>query len=266
MKTDYDNQNSLPAELYDEDYFLSACEGFDEFKLTRGSQLSPRLKKSLECANIEPGMKVLDIGCGRGEIVSACSKLGAYTYGIDYAPAAVNISRISKENNNQVSLADAKSLPFPKHYFDRVLMLDVVEHLFPWELEKTFQQVFRVLKHDGLMVIHTAPNAWYDLYAYPFVRLFRTIVGQGHLYPANPRALNVSINLDVHVNEQSALSMWVNLRKSGFNSKVWLDSPKLNRNESLLLSIIRKFLFRVPPFRWFFQREVFAVARRKARP
>ena len=133
MKTDYDNQNSLPAELYDEDYFLSACEGFDEFKLTRGSQLSPRLKKSLECANIEPGMKVLDIGCGRGEIVSACSKLGAYTYGIDYAPAAVHIRRISKENNNQVSLADAKSLPFPKHYFDRVLMLDVVEHLFPWE-------------------------------------------------------------------------------------------------------------------------------------
>lgn len=265
MKTEHDNRKSLPAALYDEKYFLSACEGFDEFKSTRGSQLSPRLRKSLGYANIKPGMKVLDIGCGRGEIVNACSKLGACTFGIDYSSAAVHISRLGEESNNQVSLADAKNLPFPPHYFDRILMLDVVEHLFPWELEKTFQQVLRVLKHDGLMVIHTAPNVWYDLYAYPFVRLFRIILGQGHLYPANPRALNVSVNLDVHVNEQSALSMWLNLRKSGFNSKVWLDSPDLNRNESVWLTGFRKFLFSTPPFRWFFQREVFAVARRKTK-
>ena len=91
------------------------------------------------------------------------------------------------------------------------------------------------------------------------------ILGQGHLYPANPRALNVSVNLDVHVNEQSALSMWLNLRKSGFNSKVWLDSPDLNRNESMWLTVFRKFLFNTPPFRWFFQREVFAVARSKTK-
>jgi len=69
--------------------------------------------------------------------------------------------------------------------------------------------------------------------------------------------------LDVHVNEQSALSLWLALYKSGFVSKVWLDSPIQNRSESLFLSFIRKVLFGLPPFRWFFQREIFAVAKRK---
>ena len=263
MNTDHDNLPSLPAGLYDEKYFLSSCEGYDEFNSTSGAQLSPRLRESLECANIESGMKVLDIGSGHGEIISSCSNLGADAYGIDYAAAAVNISRLSEEKNNQVSLADAKDLPFPHNYFDRVLMLDVVEHLFPWELQRALQQVFRVLKQDGLVIIHTAPNAWYDLYAYPFVRLFRIMLGQGHSYPTNPRALNVSVNLKVHVNEQSALSIWLHLRKSGFSSKVWLNSPHQNRNESAWLSGIRKFLFGALPFRWFFQREVFAIAWRK---
>jgi len=263
MNTNHDHLPSLPARLYDEKYFLSSCEGFDEFNSTSGTQLSPRLQKSFEYANIESGMKVLDIGSGRGEIINACSSLGADAFGIDYAAAAVNISRLIETNNTQVSLADAKNLPFPHNYFDRVLILDVVEHLFPWELQRTLQQVYRVLKKDGLVVIHTAPNAWYDLYAYPFVRLFRVMLGQGHSYPANPRALNVAVNLDVHVNEQSALSMWIHLRKSGFSSKVWLDSPLQNRNESVWLSGIRRFLFGTPPFRWFFQREVFAIAWRK---
>ena len=265
ISTDHDNLPSLPAGLYDEKYFLSSCEGFDEFNSTSGVQLSLRLQKSLEYANIESGMKVLDIGSGRGEIISACSKLGADAYGIDYAAAAVNISRLSEENNSQVSLADAKDLPFPHNCFDRILILDVVEHLFPWELQRALQQVYRVLKQDGLIIIHTAPNAWYDLYAYPFVRLFRIMLGQGRSYPANPRALNVAVNLEVHVNEQSALSMWLHLRKSGFSSKVWLDTPAQNRNGSAWLSGIRKLLFGAPPFRWFFQREVFAVAWRKTK-
>ena len=71
MNTDHDNLPSLPAGLYDEKYFLSSCEGYDEFNSTSGAQLSPRLQESFECANIESGMKVLDIGSGRGEIISA---------------------------------------------------------------------------------------------------------------------------------------------------------------------------------------------------
>jgi hypothetical protein len=101
---------------------------------------------------------------------------------------------------------------------------------------------------------------WYDRYAYPVVRLVRTLMGQGARYPEDPRAL-VPANLDVHVNEQSVLSLRRTLRRAGFRSRVWLDTPPQHRDEGFFLRSARTILFNWPPFRWFFEREVFAVAR-----
>ncbi len=261
------NRPSLPPSLYTEEYFRSACEGFDEFNETQGERLSRRLATAFALAKVTPGMNVLDVGCGRGEIVRHCARLGADAFGVDYAPVAVSLSQqaVSGEEHASgktgVAQADAKILPFPAAYFDRVLMFDVVEHLYPWELHTAMLEVRRVLIPGGLFVVHTAPNVWYDRYAYPFVRLFRTLGGEGGKYPANPRALNVAVNVEVHVNEQSGLSLWSALRAAGFAPKqVWLDSPPQNRSESRLLAALRVVFFEWPPFRWFFEREVFAVA------
>ncbi len=255
---------SLSPDLYTEEYFRGACEGFHEFNETRGERLSRRLQAAFALAEIIPGMRVLDVGCGRGEILRHCTRLGAHACGVDYAPAAVSIAREGSGENtvteNPVSRADAKALPLPDEEFDRVLLFDVVEHLFPWELQQALLEARRVMKPDGLLAVHTAPNAWYDRYAYPFVRLFRILCGQGAAYPANPRALNVAANVDVHVNEQSAFSLWLTLRRAGFRGRVWLQSPPQNRIEPGLLTALRNVFFALPPFRWFFQREVFAVA------
>jgi ubiquinone/menaquinone biosynthesis C-methylase UbiE len=257
---------SLPSTLYTEDYFLTACEGYTEFVESEGEHLSRRLASAFEVASVEPGMVVLDVGCGRGEIVRHCARLGANAYGIDYASVAVEMSRdlIAKVDDADglmgVAQADAKHLPFPGDYFDRVLMLDVVEHLYPWELHKALLDVRRVLKPDGMLVVHTAPNRWYDRYAYPVVRTVRRLMGQGRLYPRDPRAFGVAVNQDVHVNEQDMLSLRRTLQKAGFRSKVWLDSPPQKRDESALLAALRQVAFGWPPFRWFFEREVFAVA------
>jgi hypothetical protein len=51
------------------------------------------------------------------------------------------------------------------------------------------------------------------------------------------------------------------LRRAGFRAQVWLDTPPQNRGEGPLLAAARYILFNWPPFRWFFEREVFAVAR-----
>jgi hypothetical protein len=64
----------------------------------------------------------------------------------------------------------------------------------------------------------------------------------------------------VHVNEQSMMSMMRALRKAGFRGKVWLESPPQRRHENPVLAGLRFMAFRMPPFRWFFEREVFAVA------
>jgi ubiquinone/menaquinone biosynthesis C-methylase UbiE len=249
---------------------LTACEGYDEFKTSEGQQLSRRLKAAFEIAAITPGMNVLDVGCGRGEILRHCAQLGANAFGIDYAVVAVNMSRdivagtYDAPGKTGVAQSDAKKLPFPTAYFDRVLMFDVVEHLYPWELDVALAEVQRVMKPGGRFIVHTAPNLWYDRYAYPAVRAFRTALGQGAKYPANPRAFLVDHNQDVHVNEQSMLSMRRTLTRAGFAAKVWLDSPPQGRQNPMLIDLMRTAVFRLPPFRWFFEREVFAVAWKKA--
>jgi ubiquinone/menaquinone biosynthesis C-methylase UbiE len=255
--------------LYTQDYFLTACEGYDEFIASEGEHLSRRLDAAFALAAIEPGMKVLDVGCGRGEILRHCARLGADAYGIDYAVVAVQLSQdIVQTTTNApgktgVAQADAKKLPFPTHRFDRVLLFDVVEHLHPWELQHALAEINRVLKPDGRLIVHTAPNIWYDKFAYPIVRLFRTALGQGARYPRDPRAFLVDVNQDVHVNEQSMLSMRRVLAQAGFSSRVWLDSPPQRREKSWAVHLLRRAVFTLPPFRWFFEREVFAVAAKR---
>ena len=263
---------SLSPELYTEEYFLTACEGYEEWIDSEGEHLSRRLESAFAVAEVSPGMAVLDIGCGRGEIIRHCAQLGADAYGIDYAPVAVRMTRdlIAAEHDAPdpppgrmgVGRSDAKKLPFPSASFDRALMFDVVEHLYPWELQAAFEEVRRILKPGGRLIVHTAPNRWYDTYAYPVVRAVRTLMGQGSDYPRNPRQFGVAVNEHVHVNEQSKFSMHAALREAGFEARVWLDSPPQNRDESATLATLRRVAFGWVPFSWFFEREVFAVAKK----
>lgn len=256
----------VPSDLYDQAYFLSACEGYEEFVASEGRALSRRLQAAFAVAGIEPGMRVLDVGCGRGEILRHCTHLGAMAHGIDYAAAALSMARqtLNREVSARIYRADAKWLPFANETFDRVLLFDIVEHLHPWELDQALRETHRVLHADGRLIIHTAPNAWYDRYAYPLVRLVRTMMGQGARYPRDPRSI-IPVNADVHVNEQSILSLRRVLRRNGFRGQVWLSTPPQNRQEGWILRAARHVLFHWLPFRWFFEREVFAVAQ-KSKP
>ncbi len=262
-----DREPPVPAGLYTEEYFRTACEGYDEFNASEGEQLSRRLRAAFELAEVLPGMRVLDVGCGRGEILLHCAQPGAFACGVDYAPAALRLAQqvvtsLDPQAPGRIALgqANARRLPFAGASFDRVLLFDVVEHLHPWELQATLLEVRRVLKPQGRLIVHTAPNLWYDRYAYPLVRLVRRLMGQGAQYPRDPRQFLVDANEHVHVNEQSLLSMRRVLRRAGFRGRVWLDSPPQQRDEGPPLTLLRRLAFDVPPFRWFFEREVFAVA------
>ena len=258
-------RSPVSAARYDEAYFLGACEGYEEYIATEGTNLSRRLEQAFKVAQIAPGMQVLDIGCGRGEILRQCAELGVRAHGVDYAPVAVRMARQLADraavngDGPSVYQADAKVLPFPDGHFERVLMFDLVEHLHPWEMDRALAEARRVLRPDGRLVVHTAPNAWYDRYAYPLVRLVRSLAGQGRGYPKDPRSI-IPDNVDVHVNEQSMLSLKRNLSRAGFEAAIWLDTPPQNRREGSVFRLARRILFGWLPFRWFFEREVFAVA------
>ena len=88
----------------------------------------------------------------------------------------------------------------------------------------------------------------------------RVLVGRVDAYPEDPQAIT-PVNQDVRVNEQDLIRMRGGLKQAGYHDiKVWLDSPPQSRDESAVMAGLRRLAFDVPPFRWFFEREVFAMA------
>lgn len=157
-------KKSLPSRIYSKKYYLTMCEGAEEF-LEGG--MSKRLKKALSLAEVKTGQKVLDVGCGRGELAVECAKRGADVWAIDYSLDSIALAnnylkrKENKELDERVNfkVMNAKKLKFPNHFFDRVFLVDILEHLYPEEMTKVLAEVKRTIKPGGRIVVYT-PNKY----------------------------------------------------------------------------------------------------------
>jgi len=103
--------------------------------------------------NKVPNPKILDLGCGTGDLAIAFSSLGP-VIGCDFCQPML---RIGKEkiaegaNNNRIFLtgADALVLPFPAGSFDIVVSAFVLRNLA--DIELGFRESRRVLRPGGLL-------------------------------------------------------------------------------------------------------------------
>ncbi len=81
---------------------------------------------TLALASVQPGARVLDIGCGQGLVAAEMGKVARSVTGIDqYVPAAApgpNVRLLPCDLN-------AAELPIDVSQFDQIFLLDVIEHL-----------------------------------------------------------------------------------------------------------------------------------------
>lgn len=109
---------------------------------------------------IEPGSLVLDVGCGNGAHSLAAAGQAARVAGIDYNWNHLQMARRlsvmqKKENATFLFGSVEQTLPFPNGCFDRVLLLDVIEHLV--DRVGTLREIYRVLRPEGMLFV-SAPN------------------------------------------------------------------------------------------------------------
>lgn len=253
---------------YTEEYFLTECDGYADY-LEGKENLARRLQALWRFLNVHPGMQVLDLGCGRGEIVVQCGLRGVLAVGIDYSDIGLRLAQqavVRAESQApgdwacpQLSLGNAKKLPFSEDAFDRVVMSDIVEHLYPDELETTLREVLRVLKPGGELLVHTMPNLWYYRYGYPLFRFVQRL--QGTLLPADPRERFRFSH--VHVNEQTPCALNEMLSRIGFSHwHVWLYDYRDYAEHGLLMRHSMRLLTGLPVVKRIFCDDVFAVARK----
>jgi cyclopropane fatty-acyl-phospholipid synthase-like methyltransferase len=159
-----------PPGAYTEDYYHHGVEGHEQFAATGGRAVSPRLARALRLARIRSGMRVLDIACGRGEVVLQSAMRRTEAVGIDYAHAAVRIAyqTLAGAPGTDIARMDATKLAFARGAFDVAFMLDFVEHVHQPDLEASVSEVWRVLKPGGRLVVHTSPNRVFEEQIYPY--------------------------------------------------------------------------------------------------
>ena len=134
-----------------------------------------RQRWALELAQPRPGERVLDIGCGRGEVAYQCALQGCRVVALDYSPAAVEITRetvsqLPEERRRDVTVAcqEVDSLAL-EGGFDAVFLLDVVEHLTEEQLTRLFGRLGPRLNPGARVVIHT-DNDYFEKYLFPLKR------------------------------------------------------------------------------------------------
>lgn len=192
-------------QAYDASYYLNDCGGWDLFAAARNGALADvRLRSVFDLAMLRQPRRVLDLGCGRGELACQAAAQGCEVVAVDYSADAIEIARASlaetrPELRDRVTLhcADASQVSLDQPV-DVAIAGDLIEHMAPAELDRLYAAVARQLTPQGLFVVHTFPNKW--LYDYDYPRRRRVAAGVGAYLPPNPRTHFERL---MHINEQS---------------------------------------------------------------
>lgn len=118
-------------------------------------------KEIIKRNNIKPKSKLLDVGCGRGDLLKAFKKNEMIVEGADLSEESINILSPIKvhQKNLEKEIIDGKS-----GYYDVIISKSLIEHLN--SPLKFIENCKSLLKDDGCLIILTP--SWYHHSFGPF--------------------------------------------------------------------------------------------------
>ena len=147
---------------------------FGEAYTAQNNKIQHIIKK----LNIKPNQKVLDIGCGWGSLaIDIAKSANCEVTGITLSENQFNYCKkrakeLNLENQLNFKLMDYREL---NEKFDRIVSVGMFEHVGRKFYKKFFSQVEKLLKDDGVSLIHTIgsvnpprdPHPWITKYIFP---------------------------------------------------------------------------------------------------
>jgi ubiquinone/menaquinone biosynthesis C-methylase UbiE len=100
----------------------------------------------------EQGGKILDIGCGTGEIHSFLQKDHRQITGVDVSKESLKIAQTNYPTHNYQPY-DGYTLPFEDNTFDIALTICVMHHVVPSQWKHFVNEMVRIVKPGGWIFI-----------------------------------------------------------------------------------------------------------------
>jgi cyclopropane-fatty-acyl-phospholipid synthase len=184
----YDLSLDLYRRFLDDDlqyscaYFAEPGASLEEAQRAKKRHIAAKLL-------IQPGMRVLDIGCGWGGLgLSLAQETGAEVDGVTLSTEQLATAQARAEANGlagmtHFSLTDYRDVQGP---YDRIVSVGMFEHVGRPNFQTYFDTVARLLKDDGVAVIHSIGRAEGPAFTQPWVAKY---IFPGGYIPAMSEAL-----------------------------------------------------------------------------
>lgn len=133
-------------------------DGFGRFEDLTGDERTASILALLDDKHIR-GTKLLDMGCGDGELTRVIGNhIAAKTYGFDISAKAAKLAKMHGVEAIALDIDEA-DLPYKNNYFDVIFCGSLIELVV--NADHVFEEMHRVLSPKGVAIV-TFPNlcAW----------------------------------------------------------------------------------------------------------
>lgn len=168
----YDLGNDLFSLMLDT-HMQYSC-GYWKQATTLEQAQQAKLRMICEKLQLQPGMTLLDIGCGWGGLAAyAARHYGVSVYGVTISREQQKLAQARcSDLNVTIALQDYRDL---NRHFDRIVSVGMFEHVGPKNYDTYFRVVSKNLKPEGLFLLHTIGanktdsqvDHWINKYIFP---------------------------------------------------------------------------------------------------
>ena len=172
----YDLGNDVFEAMLDKDMTYTCAY----FRGTKDLDQAQKQKLDLICKKLklEPGMRILDVGCGWGSFMKyAAEHFGVICDGLTLSKEQKKLGEVKcKGFDVNFILKDYREFEPVKKY-DRIVSIGMIEHVGPLNYKEYFDCIDNFLKPEGLFLLHTIGgieshdydegNPWIKKYIFP---------------------------------------------------------------------------------------------------
>jgi cyclopropane-fatty-acyl-phospholipid synthase len=157
VRAHYDLSNEF-FQLFTDPSVTYSCAYFPREDMTMEEAQMAKLDLSLDKLGLQPGMTLLDVGCGWGSTMKrAMEKYDVNVVGVtlsknQHAYAQKVLAGVESDRSYKVLLHDWAEFKEP---VDRIIMIEALEHFGFERYDDFFNFAYNLMPDDGVMMVHS---------------------------------------------------------------------------------------------------------------